>query len=156
MRKIRIIAVGKDKESWVTDGSAHYRKLLSKFASIEIELAGKAKLPMSATPDESRKAEAGAILSRLGNGTVIALWDRGEHMNSEGFAILVDKLSSRQRGVVTFVIGGAHGLDQRILDRADQCISLSALTFSHQVVRLVLLEQLYRAFTILAGSAYHK
>lgn len=156
MRKIRIIAVGKDKESWVTDGSTHYRKLLSKFASVEIELTGKAKLPVSAKPDESRKAESRAILSRLGNGTVIALWDRGERMNSEEFANFVDKVTSRQRGVVTFVIGGAHGLDQRILDRADHRISLSALTFSHQVVRLVLLEQLYRGFTILDGSAYHK
>jgi 23S rRNA (pseudouridine1915-N3)-methyltransferase len=69
---------------------------------------------------------------------------------------LLDKLTAQQRGTLTFVIGGAYGLDQKVLTRAQQCISLSPLTFSHQVVRLVLLEQLYRAFTILEGTDYHK
>jgi 23S rRNA (pseudouridine1915-N3)-methyltransferase len=156
LRKIRLLAIGKDKEAWVADASAHYCKLLSKFAKMEIEIVPKARLSTASSPEESRKAEGDALLPRLRDDLVVALWDRGEQKTSEGFAKLIDRLTSNQRGTVTFVIGGAFGLDKRVLTRADLSVSLSSLTFSHQIVRLVLLEQLYRAFTILQGSSYHK
>jgi 23S rRNA (pseudouridine1915-N3)-methyltransferase len=156
MRKIRILAVGKDKDSWLADGAAHYRKLLNRYAAIEIEIVSKGRASSAPDPDETRKAEAEALLSRLGEADFVALHDRGESMSSVQFARLLDKLTSHQRGVLTFVIGGAFGLDKRILSAAWQRISFSPLTFSHQIVRLVLLEQLYRAFTILEGTDYHK
>lgn len=156
MRKIRIVAVGKDKDAWVADGVAHYRKLISRFASVELELVSKARLSASASADEFRSAEAEGILSRLSSGATVVMSDTGRKMNSEEFARFVAKLTSNQRGAVTFVIGGAYGLDARVLSKADSVISLSPLTFSHQIVRIVLLEQLYRAFTILEGGDYHK
>lgn len=156
MRKIHIVAVGKDKESWVADGVAHYRKLLSRYASIDLELVAKARLSASATPDEIRKTEGQAILRILQGGTTVALSDAGRQMTSPEFARALDKLTSQQRGALTFIIGGPHGLDPRVIARADAVLSLSPLTFSHQIVRVVLLEQLYRAFTILEGGDYHK
>ncbi|MBI5266935.1 MAG: 23S rRNA (pseudouridine(1915)-N(3))-methyltransferase RlmH [candidate division Zixibacteria bacterium] len=156
MRKIRIVAVGKDKESWVADGVAHYRKLLSRYASIELESVAKARLSASATPDEIRKTEGQAILRMVQGGATVALSDAGRRMTSSEFARALDNLTSHQRGVLTFIIGGPHGLDPKVISQADTVLSLSPLTFSHQIVRLVLLEQLYRAFTILEGGDYHK
>jgi 23S rRNA (pseudouridine1915-N3)-methyltransferase len=156
MRKIRILAVGKDKEPWLTDGADHFRKLLNRYASVEIEIIAKTRTTSSSLPDGIRASEGDALLSRIGDGIFVALHDRGEALTSERFARLLDKLTAQQRGTLTFVIGGAYGLDKKVLARAQQCISLSPLTFSHQVVRLVLLEQLYRAFTIIEGTDYHK
>lgn len=156
MRKIRILAVGKDKDSWLAEGANHYRKLLNRYASIEIETISKGRASSSPNPEETKKAEADALLSRLGETVFVALHDRGEPMTSPQFARLLDKLTSHQRGALTFVIGGAFGLDKRVFSAARQSISLSPLTFSHQIVRLILLEQLYRAFTILEGTDYHK
>ena len=156
MRKIRIVAVGKDKEPWIAEGVAHYRKLLSRYASIEFEWVGKARLSASATPEEIRRVEGLAILRCLQSGGTVALSDAGRRLTSEEFARFIDKLTSHQRGYLTFVLGGAHGLDPNVLSRADTALSLSPLTFSHQIARIVLLEQLYRAFTILEGTDYHK
>jgi 23S rRNA (pseudouridine1915-N3)-methyltransferase len=156
MRKIRIVAIAKDKESWIAEGVAHYRKLLSRYASIDLESVAKARLTASATPEEIRKVEGQAILRCLQSGATVALSDAGRKLTSEEFARCIDKLTSHQRGVLTFVIGGAHGLDPKVLSRADTALSLSPLTFSHQIVRIILLEQLYRAFTILEGTDYHK
>ncbi len=156
MRKIKIIAVGKDKESWLTDGTDHFKKLLNRYVSVEIEILAKARTTPSSLPDEIRASEGDTLLSRIGEGAFVALHDRGEVLTSERFARALEKLTTQQRGTLVFVIGGAYGLDKQVLTRAQQCISLSPLTFSHQVVRLVLLEQLYRAFTILEGTQYHK
>jgi 23S rRNA (pseudouridine1915-N3)-methyltransferase len=156
VRKIRIIAVGKDKDGWLAEGAVHYCKLLNRYASIEIEIVSKRRASTSSDPEATKKAEADALLSRLGEADFLALDDRGDTVTSAQFARLLDKLTSHQRGALTIVIGGAYGLDKRVPTAARQCISLSPLTFSHQIVRLVLLEQLYRAFTILEGADYHK
>ena len=156
MVKIRIIAVGKDKDAWVTDGSAHFLKLLKRYASVEqVHLAGP-RTSSSLSPEQSKAAEAGPILEQMDKGTQIALSDRGRPMDSEAFAEFIEKLTATSPPPLSIVIGGPYGLDQTVLDRADHVVSLSPLTFSHQIVRLVLLEQLYRAFSILAGTDYHK
>ncbi len=156
MRKIRIIAVGKDKDTWVEEGVAHYLKLLGRYATVDIGIVPKSRLPQSAPQETIMQDEAQSISSKVGENNYFALHDRGELFTSEKFAKFMEKATAGQRGALTFVIGGAYGLDRQIISRAQACLSLSPLTFSHQIVRLVLLEQLYRAFTIIDGTDYHK
>jgi len=154
--RIRIIAVGKDKDSWITDGCAHFQKMLLRFARVEFDYSPAAKSTEGMRPTDIRLGEAKGIEKRLGRGVNIALTDSGDSLDSVGFAKVLDNLQTTSRGTVNFIIGGAYGLDTSILKRADRRISLSPLTFSHQLVRLVLLEQLYRGFTINHNTGYHK
>ncbi|MBD3402547.1 23S rRNA (pseudouridine(1915)-N(3))-methyltransferase RlmH [candidate division GN15 bacterium] len=153
--KITIVAVGRDKDRWVTDGIAHFTKLLSRWASVSIE-SPTVKTAASLSPAEIMDREATALENYIGSATTIALSDRGTAYESADFARWLERLQSTSGGRVTFLIGGPYGLAQSILDRADHILSLSPLTFSHQLVRLVLLEQLYRGFSILRGTDYHK
>ncbi|MCK4302218.1 MAG: 23S rRNA (pseudouridine(1915)-N(3))-methyltransferase RlmH [candidate division Zixibacteria bacterium] len=156
MLKIRIIAVSKDKDRWVTDGCAHYEKLLLRYASVQWVIIPATRATASLTPDRIREQEAERLLKVCGKGFCIALTDKGTLMDSPTLARQLEKWQTRSRGILSFVIGGAHGLDQAVLERSQFTLSLSPLTFSHQVVRAVLLEQLFRAFSILGGSNYHK
>jgi 23S rRNA (pseudouridine1915-N3)-methyltransferase len=152
---VRIIVVGKDKAAWVTDGCAHFEKLLSRFARTEwISVAAEKGGTLS--PGEIRKAEAARLLARLERGLVVALDPRGDSPTSEQLACCLDKWIARSTGLIQFVIGGPYGLDRSVIDRADEVLSLSKLTLSHQVVRLVLMEQLFRVFSIRHGTDYHK
>ena len=153
--RIRLLGIGKDKDRWVSEGVDHYAKLLSRWASLDLEFLPALKSTSSLTPAQIKKKEAEKLASKLRADTLIALSDSGRRMDSPGFARLLEQV--RQRGgTVTFLIGGPYGLDDRLLKKADRVLSLSPLTFSHQVVRLVLLEQLYRGLSILQGTAYHK
>ncbi|MCK4573679.1 MAG: 23S rRNA (pseudouridine(1915)-N(3))-methyltransferase RlmH [candidate division Zixibacteria bacterium] len=155
MVKIKIIAIGKDKDRWVSEGSQHYLKLLSRWARVELDIIPSLKLSPSLSPDEIKKKEAAVLLTQMDKGVNIALTDSGRAMDSHTFARWMEKLP-QTAGMINFIIGGPYGLDDDILAAADKTLSLSPLTFSHQVVRLVLLEQLYRAFSILCGTNYHK
>lgn len=156
MLKIHIIAVGEDKSTWVSEALAHYEKLTSRFAKIKWTIVKSGSKSSSQSPDEIKAAEKSQILKHLDGGTVIALSDSGKKYDSPEFAKKLEKLSVQSRGEIKFVIGGPYGLDKSILDTADEVISLSPLTFSHQIVRLVLLEQLFRAISILHHTDYHK
>ncbi len=156
MLKINIIAIGKDKNSWVREGSAHYERLLSRFAVINWHICPALKKTASLTPSQVRKQEAESLQRVLQKGIIIALSDSGTKKDSSQFAKMLEKIQIHSKGQIQFVIGGAYGLDTTILNSADSIISLSPLTFSHQLVRLVLLEQLYRGFSILHGTDYHK
>jgi 23S rRNA (pseudouridine1915-N3)-methyltransferase len=153
---IRIISIGKDKERWITDGCEHYRKLLSRYARVELDLLPSLKASGSLSPDEVKAKEAEKLERAAGSGFLAALDDRGQAFDSISFARRLERLEAESRGSVTLLIGGAFGLDQRILKRCDWIWSLSALTFSHQLTRLIVLEQLYRGYSILHGTAYHK
>lgn len=155
MLKIRIVAIGKDKDRWISDGSQHYTRLLSRYASVQATIVPSLKSTSSLSPTEIKAQEAERFEKQLGKGYLIALSDKGVRMDSEGLAKRIEKLQA-QTGEITFLIGGAYGLDERLIKRADLVLSLSPLTFSHQLVRLILLEQLYRALSILQGSSYHK
>jgi len=154
--KIRIVAVGKNKDRWVSDGCAHYEKLLSRFARVEWSIIPPSKHAGSLSPEEIKKDEGQRMLAQLGKGTTIALSDTGEKADSLSFSKILEKLQISSKGTVTFLIGGAYGLSDSVLSRADMVFALSPMTFSHQLVRLVLLEQLYRGFSILHGTDYHK
>jgi len=154
--KIHIIAVGEDKSPWVSEGIAHFEKLLSRYAKINWTIVKSGGQSSSQSPSEIKASEKMLIQKHLKGGTLIALADSGRQFDSAKFAKKMEQLSAQSRGELIFVIGGPFGLDKTILESADEIISLSSLTFSHQVVRLVLLEQLFRAFSILHGTDYHK
>ena len=156
MLSINIILIGKDKDSWVTEGCSHYEKLLSRYAKIKLSVIITPKKLSSLSPDAIKAKEGELISQKIIKGTVVALADSGKKFNSHSFAGLLDKLHTTSGGTINLIIGGVYGLDQAFLNKADITLSLSSMTFSHQLVRLVLLEQLYRAFTIIHNTDYHK
>ncbi len=156
MVRIHIIAIGKDKDEWVSEGVAHFEKLLSRFAKIKWTIVAVPSKSSSLSINEIKLQESKLIQKYLSGGTIIALADTGRQYDSPKFSKKLESLLSQSSGELKFVIGGPYGLDKSILEQADEIVSLSGLTFSHQIVRLVLLEQLYRAFSILKGTDYHK
>lgn len=156
MHNLRIIVVGRHKDDWVAKGCDHYQKLLRKFARVEMVIIPAAS-PIGPNPGQSsKKKEAKSILRALKDNPYIALANSDDQLSSESFANFVQEHLVKGGNKVTFVIGGPFGLSDEIISRATRSISLSSLTYSHQLARIVLLEQLYRAFSILSGNAYHK
>ena len=145
MQKIYFVVVGKIKESFYREAVAEYVKRISRFAKVEIK-----ELAEGANPE----AEADDIL-RACRGYVIALAVEGEKLSSEKLATKIQKLTDGGKEI-TFVIGSSCGLSDRVKDVADYKLSFSDMTFPHQLMRVILAEQLYRAFMINAGSTYHK
>lgn len=156
MLKIKIITLGKNKETWIDDAIKHYEKLLKKFAKLSFVYIPDIKKARGLSENEIKKQEAISINKKLGPGYKIALSDRGRIYNSEQFSKYLSKLTQNSGGTVEFIIGGVYGLDKSIIDECHDIISLSLLTMSHQLVRPVLLEQLFRGFSILSGGKYHK
>lgn len=156
MLKITLLTIGRDKDRWVTEGLRHYQKLVSRWAAVELKAIPSPKQSASLSPDEIKAQEAAAIRRHLPAGRVVALTDTGTGYDSRAFADFIDKLQMESGGRVTFLIGGPYGLSNDLMASADDRLSLSPLTFSHQLVRLVLMEQLYRGFSILHGTDYHK
>lgn len=155
MIRLQIVAVGEDKDRWVSDGLDHFQKLLSRWARLDwvvVPTVRTGNLP----PSEIMKSEAERLHKHLGKGLTVALTDTGEAFDSPAFARKLEQWQVHSGGRIQFVIGGPHGLHDGILQQADIRLSLSPLTFSHRIVRLVLAEQLYRALSILHGTNYHK
>ncbi|MBQ2702200.1 MAG: 23S rRNA (pseudouridine(1915)-N(3))-methyltransferase RlmH [Clostridia bacterium] len=145
MQKIHFVVVGKIKESFYREAVAEYVKRLSRFAKVEIK-----ELPEKEDPE----AEAEEILRSL-KGYVIVLAIEGEKTDSEGLAKRLKKLSEKGEDI-TLVIGSSCGLSNRVKEAANHKLSFSDMTFPHQLMRVILAEQVYRAFMINAGSTYHK
>lgn len=148
---IRIIAVGKKHESWVVDGILRYQKRLKKPFDVEWVL-----LPHSSAEGlQAREDESGRILARLSSHEYVVLLDeKGKLLDSPALSkSLLMPLESAQG--LTIIIGGAYGVDARLYERANLVWSLSPLVFPHQLVRLILTEQLYRAQEIANGGPYH-
>lgn len=148
---IRIVAIGKKHDSWVQDGIERYQSRLKKPYVTEWVL-----LPHSALQDDrAREEESERILSRLQDREFVILLDElGDELDSPQLSRLLDSTFTAGRDIV-FVIGGAYGVDDRLQQRADIVWSLSPLVFPHQLVRLLLIEQLYRSQQIAAGHPYH-
>ena len=145
MQKIVFVVVGKIKESFYREAVAEYVKRLSRFAKVEIK-----ELAEGASPE----AEAEEIL-RACRGYIIALAVEGEKLSSEGLAKKLKTLCDTGKEI-TFVIGSSCGLSTRVKEAADYKLSFSDMTFPHQLMRVILAEQVYRAFMINAGATYHK
>ena len=151
-----MIVVGK-KESWIKEGISHYQKLLKKFAELKLVEIREEKI----TGSKDRKAiledEAEKILTFLEKSSLcIALDVKGASKSSESFAKFFEENLNRGYHELTFILGGALGFSQKVLDVCPVKLSLSHMTFTHEMSRVILLEQIYRAFSILKGTKYHK
>jgi 23S rRNA (pseudouridine1915-N3)-methyltransferase len=155
--KVRIVCVGKVKESYFSDGIAEYLKRLTRFAKVEIIEVKEENFaldPSLAEMEKIKEKEGVSILKSL-KGYVIALCVEGKQCSSEVLAEKIAKIRDTA-GELTFVIGGSYGLADEVKKQAAEKLSFSQMTFPHTLMRLILTEQLYRAFMIDAGSAYHK
>ena len=153
MVKFRVIAVGGIKESFYREAIAEYVKRLGKWAKAEISEAEEAS--RIDDPAAKREAEADGILRRI-KGRTVLLDVKGKRVTSEGLAQLISRYTLAGDSELTFVIGGSNGVADSVKDRADEILSFGEITLPHQLFRVVLLEQLYRAETIINGAAYHK
>ena len=154
-----ILCVGKLKESWQRDGCAEYLKRLSRYGKYEIIQVDDVREPDNASPAQIRQIvdkEGQTLLSRIRpNDHVVAMCIQAKAPDSLGLAEQARRWSAGGRRTV-FVIGGSNGLSDAVLARADERLSFSNLTFPHGLMRVILLEQLYRAERINAGEKYHK
>ena len=156
---VNIICVGKIKEDYFVKATAEFEKRLSRFCSFNVVCLPDRSIPDNASPAEEQivlKKEGEEILKKIGKSDiVVAMCIEGKQLSSED---LSKKLSdiSMTNGTVGFVIGGSWGLSPDVKNRADFKLSVSKMTFPHQLARLIALEQIYRALSINAGSKYHK
>lgn len=158
--KITCVAVGKIKESYLKEAMAEYGKRLSRYCKLEI-----IELPDEKTPEGASQSEEQQIKEREGErilkalreeAYVIALDIQGSRPDSVEFSRKLENLAIQGKSHIAFVIGGSLGLSPAVLRRAQERVSFSAMTFPHQLMRVILLEQVYRSFRIMKGEPYHK
>lgn len=157
--QIRILCVGKLKEIFYQKGCAEYQKRLARFAKVEIVEIADEPAPERCSAAQQQailQKEAQRLLDRLKPGPVVALCIEGRQMDSPTFAAQLQRTLEGGTPCVQFLIGGSLGLHASAIARADQKLSLSSFTFPHNLARLVLLEQVYRAMKINRHEAYHK
>lgn len=157
---IEIICIGKLKEKYWQDAIKEYSKRLGRYCTLSVTELKEVKLPEGASlADEHRVIylEGRNILKALKDDTyVIALDVKGKGIASEELASKIEKLGIQGNSRIAFIIGGSLGLSKEVLDAADFKLSFSAMTFPHQMMRVILLEQIYRAFKIIKNESYHK
>ena len=156
---INIICVGKLKEKYWQDAAAEYQKRLGGYCNLKITELKEVRLPANAGEADERnvvRKEGESILAKIAKDDfVVVLTPEGGIPDSPGLSKLIDRTLSSGR-TLDFIIGGSLGLSDEVKNRADRCVSFSRLTFPHQLFRVVLLEQIYRSFKIMAGETYHK
>ena len=157
---IDIIAVGKVKEKYVNEGIKEYTKRLSRYTSLNIIEVDDEKAPEKLSnrdKDIIKKKEGERILNKIAQDSyVIALSIDGKGLSSEEFADKINNLMIEGSSHITFIIGGSLGLSDEVLKRAQMKLSFSKMTFPHQLMRMILLEQVYRSFRIIRNEPYHK
>lgn len=160
MQSVTILCVGKLKEKFYADACAEYQKRLQRFCRLTL-----LELPEERLPDEPSEAqiaaaldkEADAILDKLPRGgSVVALCIEGKALSSVQLSETMSRWASQGVSQLTFLIGGSFGLSKRVKQRAELRLSMSPMTFPHHLARVMLLEQIYRAYQIQAGTKYHK
>jgi 23S rRNA (pseudouridine1915-N3)-methyltransferase len=154
--KIKLIVVGKSAFDFVKEGEDVYEKRLVHYLPFEKIVLPDIKNPKNLSVEELKKKEGELILSKLSNQDFLVLMDEnGSNFSSVKFSEWINQKVNEGIRSMVFVIGGAFGFSKEVYDRSNQKISLSKMTFSHQLVRVIFLEQLYRAQTILKGEPYH-
>ena len=158
--KITLIAVGKIKERYFEDAIREYSKRLSRYCRLEIIQVADEKTPDGASEaleEQIKEKEGRRILDQIRGGAyVIALAVEGKQLDSLELAARMERLAVEGKSQLVFLIGGSLGLSKEVMRRADFALSFSAMTFPHQLMRVILLEQIYRSFRIRAGEPYHK
>jgi len=153
--RISLLQTGKTRDRFINEGVEIFNSRMKHYAPFSIETVPDLKNTRGLSMKEVQEKEADGILKRLkSEDYVILLDEKGKNYSSIAFAQHLNKLEGRVRNLV-FIIGGPYGFSDRIYQRAGEKISLSSMTFSHQLVRLLFMEQMYRAFTILRGEPYH-
>ncbi|OKS84742.1 23S rRNA (pseudouridine(1915)-N(3))-methyltransferase RlmH [Mucilaginibacter polytrichastri] len=154
--KITLLTVGKTEDTYLKDGIDKYTKRLKHYIKLDIIDLSELKNTKALTTDQQKTKEAELILKKLANTDhVILLDEKGMEFTSQKFANFLDKKAIGSVQNLVFIVGGPYGFDQSVYDRANDKLCLSRMTFSHQMVRLFFIEQLYRAYTILKGEPYH-
>lgn len=158
--KITLITVGKIKEKYLKDAIAEYSKRLSKYCKLDIIEVSDEKTPdqASETVEEGIRSKEGEKILRYikDDMYVITLEIAGKMLTSEELAERIGKLGIQGKSSIAFVIGGSIGLGKEVLKRSDYALSFSKMTFPHQLMRVILLEQVYRSYRIMNGEPYHK
>ncbi|MCO4292094.1 23S rRNA (pseudouridine(1915)-N(3))-methyltransferase RlmH [Solitalea sp. MAHUQ-68] len=154
--KITLIQLGKTEDNYIIDGVEKYEKRLKHYVNFSTITIPALKNTKNLTAEEQKKKEADLIFKQLTNTDFVILLDeKGKEFSSVQFADHINKQMNRAVQNLVFIIGGPYGFDTKVYERANEKISLSKMTFSHQMVRLFFVEQIYRAFTILKGEPYH-
>ena len=155
--KITLITVGKIKEKFFQDAIAEYSKRLSRYCKLEIIQVADEKTPDGASEAVETQIKGDRILSNIKDGSfVVALAINGNMLDSEELAAKIEKWGVSGISQIVFIIGGSLGLSNQVLVRADYKLSFSKMTFPHQLMRVILLEQIYRSYRIIQGEPYHK
>ena len=158
--KITIITVGKIKEKYLKDAIAEYSKRLTKYCKLDIVEVADEKTPDNASEiveEAIRDKEAERIMKHIKDDMyVVTLEIGGKMLTSEELSKKIERLGIQGKSDVAFVIGGSIGLGKEVLKRSDYALSFSKMTFPHQLMRVILLEQIYRSYRIMKGEPYHK
>ncbi len=158
--KISVIAVGKVKEKYYREAIAEYSKRLSKYCKCEVIEVDDEKTPDKASDimeNQIKEKEADRILKHIKDDAyVVTLEIKGKKLDSIDFADKINKLATYGKSHIQFIIGGSLGLHEKISERANEKLSFSDMTFPHQLMRVILVEQIYRGYRIMKGEPYHK
>lgn len=155
MHKINIVAVGNLKESYWADAIKEYQKRLGRFANVEVKECPEFSGTSKSSVEHIKSVECESVLKNM-SGYVVAMDKSGEILTSEDFARLMDLSFAGGAKNLTFVIGGSNGLTKEVLEKSNKVVSFGKVTFPHQLMRVMLFEQIYRAETILNNISYHK
>jgi 23S rRNA (pseudouridine1915-N3)-methyltransferase len=154
--KITLLVVGKTNDVYLIEGIEKYAKRLIHYCKFQLIEIPELKNTKSLSEEQQKEKEAELILSKISNTDLVMLLDEtGKQFSSIDFSKQINNWQNQSVGAVVFIVGGPYGFDQKIKARANGEISLSKMTFSHQMVRLFFVEQIYRAFSILKGEPYH-
>ena len=154
--KIILLAIGKTNAKYLQEGIEQYIKRLSHYIPFEFKILPDVKTTKGLTQEKQKEMEGQMFLNCIQSGDVVVLLDeKGKEMTSREFSVYLDKKMVTVAKNLIFVIGGPYGFSQEMYNRANEKLSLSKMTFSHEMIRLFFIEQIYRAMTILKGEPYH-
>ncbi len=154
--KTVLIAIGKTDEEYLEYGIKKYSDRIARYAPFELKILPDVRRGKAIAEDQQKRQEGQMILKELAGGDVLVLMDEGgKELTSRGFADFYQQIANQGAKRLVFVIGGPYGFSDEVYQKANYKVSLSRMTFSHQMVRLIFAEQLYRAHTILRGEPYH-
>lgn len=154
--KITLLAIGKTNTKYLQEGIEQYIKRLSHYIPFEFKILPDVKTTKGLAQEKQKEMEGEMFLNCIQSGDVVVLLDeKGKEMTSREFSVYLDKKMVTVAKNLIFVIGGPYGFSQEMYNRANEKLSLSKMTFSHEMIRLFFIEQIYRAMTILKGEPYH-
>ncbi len=154
--KINLIVIGKTHKKFLVEGEAEYFKRIKRYCKTEIIVIPDIKNAKNKSEDQLKEEEGNLILSKIENADFTVLLDeKGEQFTSVQFSRWIQKEMNKGPKKINFIVGGPYGFSEKVYQKANAKISLSKMTFSHQMIRMLFLEQLYRAFSILKNEPYH-